>query len=120
MFAQAIQARIVRETRTQSHVLIFKHDLSCRCVEENFAALTSDHGERERVLFVLELEGRAIAAACAAIWTFKDRLGNLVDFVGRVLDLDVQALIYVMCQSLHLIRVAGDATTYRSDTQRSR
>ena len=95
MLAQAVQTRVVRKTRAESHVLVLKDDVCSRRVEENLATLTSDHGEAERIFLVLELEVRAIAAAAAAaIWTFEYRVGDLVDFVGRVLDLDVKALIF--------------------------
>jgi hypothetical protein len=96
MLAQAIQARVVRKTRAKSQVLVLKDDLCCRRVEENLTTLTSDHGEAERIFLVLELEVRAIAAASAAIWAFEHRVGNLVDFVGGILYLDVQTLVFAM------------------------
>lgn len=90
MLAQAVQTRVVRKTRAESHVLVFKDDVRSRRVEENLTTLTSDYGEAERIFLVLELEVRAIAAAAAAaIWTFEYRVGDLVDFVGGILYLDV-------------------------------
>jgi hypothetical protein len=70
--------------------------LCCRRVEENLTTLTSDHGEAERIFLVLELEVRAIAAASAASWTLKYRVGNLVDFVRRILYLDVETLVFAL------------------------
>lgn len=98
MLSQAIQAWIVRKTRAKSHVLVLKDDVCSRRVEENLTTLTSDHGEAERIFLVLELEVRAVAAAAAAIWTFEYRVGDLVDFVGRILYLDVQTLVFALRQ----------------------
>jgi len=89
MLAQPVQARVVRETCAKSHVLVLEDNLCCRCVEENLTTLTSNHGEAERIFLVFELEVRAIAAASAAIWAFEYRVGDLVDFIGGILYLDV-------------------------------
>lgn len=89
MLAQTVQARAVRKTRAESHVLVLEDDLCCRSVEENLTTLASDHREAERIFLVLELEVRAIAAASANFWTFEYRVWDLVDFVRRILDLDV-------------------------------
>jgi hypothetical protein len=98
MLAQAVQARVVRKTRAESHVLVLKDDLCCRSVEKNLATLTSDHGEAERIFLVLELEVRAIATASAGIWAFEYRVWDLVDFVRRILYLDMQTLVFAMRQ----------------------
>ena len=99
MLAQSVQARVVRETCAKSHILVFEDDLCRRRIEENLATLTSDDREAERIFLVLELEVRAIATASAGFWAFKYRIGDLVHFVGRVLYLDVQTLVFPVCQS---------------------
>ena len=98
MLAQAVQARVIRKTRAESHVLVLKDDVCSRRVEKNLTTPTSDHREAERIFLVLELEVRAIATAPAAIWAFEHRVWDLVDFVGRILYLHVQTLIFAMCQ----------------------
>lgn len=119
MFAQAIQTRTVRETRAKSHVLIFKDDLSCRGVEENFTALTPDYGERERIFLVLEFESGAIATASIAIWTFEYGVWDLVNLVCGILDLNVQALVCVICQQC-MNSASDKMASYRSDTRPSK
>jgi hypothetical protein len=99
MLAQAVQTRTVRKTCAKSHVLILKDDLCCGSVEKDLATLASNHRKAERIFLVLELEVRTIAAASAGFWALKYRFGDLVNFVGRILYLDVQTLVFVMCQS---------------------
>ena len=94
MLSQPVKARVVRKTCAKSHVLVLKDNLCCRRVEENLAALTSDNGEAERIFLVLELEVRTIAAAATATWALEHRVGDLVDFIGRILYLDVQTLVF--------------------------
>jgi hypothetical protein len=96
MLAQTVQARIVRKTCAKSHILVLEDDLCCRRIEENLTTLTSDHGEAERIFLVLELEVRAIAAATTATWALKYRVGDLIDFIGGILYLDVQTLVFAM------------------------
>ena len=96
MLSQPVKARVVRKTRAKSHVLILKDNLCCRCVEENLTTLTSDNGEAERIFLVLELEVRAVAAAATATWALEHRVGDLVDFIGRILYLDVQTLVFAL------------------------
>ena len=98
MLAQAVQARVIRKTRAESHVLVLKDDVCSRRVEKNLTTPTSDHREAERIFLVLELEVRAIAAASANFWTFEYRVGDLVDFVGGILYLDMQTLVFAMRQ----------------------
>jgi hypothetical protein len=82
--------------------LIFENDLSGRRVKENLSTLTSDHGEAERVLLIFELKLGAIAIAITstARWPFENSVRNLINFVGRILDLDVQALVFGIRQCL--------------------
>lgn len=94
MLSQPVKARVVRKTCAKSHVLVLKDNLCCRRVEENLAALTSENGEAERIFLVLELEVRTIAVAAAATWALEHRVGDLVDFIGRILYLDVQTLVF--------------------------
>lgn len=94
MLAQAVQARAVWKARAKPYILILEDDLCCRRVEKNLAALASDHREAKGVFLVFELELGGIATVSAASWAFKNSFRDLVDFVGRVLDLDVKALIF--------------------------
>jgi hypothetical protein len=82
--------------------LVFEDDLSSRRVEQNLSTLTSDHREAERLFLMFELKLGAIATAITstARWAFEDSVRNLVDFVGRILDLDVQALVFAIRQCL--------------------
>lgn len=100
MLSQAVQARVGWQARAKSQVLILEDDGCGGGVEKDFTARTPDDGEAERVLLVLELKLRGIAAAFHARGPLEDGLGDLVDFVLRILDLDVQALVCVMCQCL--------------------
>lgn len=97
MLSQAVQARVVWQARAEPHVLILEDDRCRGRVEEDFAARTPDHREAERVLLVLELELGGIAAASFARGPLEDGLGNLVNLVCGVLDLDVQTLVCMMC-----------------------
>jgi hypothetical protein len=96
MLAQAVEARTVRETCAKSHVLILKDNLCCGSVEKNLATFTSNHRKAERIFLILELEVRTIAAASTGFWALEYRFGDLVDFVGRILYLDVQTLVFAM------------------------
>jgi hypothetical protein len=76
--------------------LVFEDDLSSRCVEKNLSTRASDHGEAERFFLIFELKLGTIATTITstARWAFENSFRNLVDFVGRILDLDVQALVF--------------------------
>jgi hypothetical protein len=78
--------------------LIFEDNLSGRRVEENLSARTSDHGEAERLFLIFELKLGAIASTTR--WAFENSFRNLVDFVGRILNFDVQALVFGIRQCL--------------------
>jgi hypothetical protein len=82
--------------------LIFEDNLSGRRVEENLSARTSDHGEAERLFLIFELKLGAIATAVTSTtrWAFENSFRNLVDFVGRILNFDVQALVFGIRQCL--------------------
>jgi hypothetical protein len=88
--------------------LIFEDNLSGRRVEKNLSTLTSDHGEAERLFLIFEFKIGAIATAITSTtrWAFENSVGNLVDFVGRILDLDVQALVFAIRQCLRSISAA--------------
>jgi hypothetical protein len=88
--------------------LIFEDNLSGRSVEKNLSTLASDHREAERLFLIFELKLGAIATAITSTtrWAFKNSVRNLVDFVGRILDLDVQALVFAVCQCLRSFSAA--------------
>jgi hypothetical protein len=82
--------------------LVFEHDLSSRRVEKNLSTRTSDHGEAERLFLIFKLKLGAISTAISstARWALENSVRDLVDFVGRILDLNVQALIFAVRQYL--------------------
>lgn len=101
MFTQTIQAGVLWQTRAESKVLVFKDNWRSRGVEENFAALASYYGEAKWIFFILELEVVAAGTCLSVGRTLENRVWDLIDLIGRILDLDVQSLVFGDCQLLN-------------------
>lgn len=92
MLAQTVQAGVVGQTGPQPKVLAFEDKRRATGVEENLAICAPGNGKAERVCDIGKNECRRFAVAGGAVvGSGYDRLGDLVDVGGSVLDLDVQA-----------------------------
>lgn len=113
MLAQTIQARVLWQTRAESKVLVFKDNWRSGGVEKNFAALASYYREAEWIFFILEPEVVATGTCLSIGRTLEDRVWDLIDLIGRILDLDVQSLVFGDCQLLNamIISYNGSHTT---------
>ena len=91
MLAQAVKVWIVGHRRPQPQVLRLEHKIRAGRVEERLSIAGARDGEREWVLHHRELEGGGRVARRCAIWTRQYGLRDLVDIIGRIRYLDMNA-----------------------------
>lgn len=106
VLAEAVQEWVFREVRPQAEVLGFKDQGRSRGVEEDLLRVGTDDGEGEGLLGVLELEGARVRGG-APLRSRDDRLGDLVDLVPLVLDLDMQATICLWVSIWSMSKAVG-------------
>ena len=105
MLSQAIQVGVVWQLGPQAEVLGLKNDACSRRIEENFASLGANDGEGEWVRLVLELDVRFGGLDVGLrLGAREDALRDLVDAVGSICDLDVNAVIYFLRVRGQLVR----------------
>jgi hypothetical protein len=95
VLAEAEQERVIGKACPQAEVLRFEDERCGGGVKQDFVRIGAGDGKGEGLLGVIELE---VAPACraAAAWSGNDRLGDLVDLVVLVLDLDVEPVVYTV------------------------
>lgn len=98
-FTKTIQVGRWRQSGPQTEVLRLKDKRCSRCVEEGFVGLPTRNGKRERVVGPGECQGRVFRVDTFIIGrTRPDRLLDLEDLFGSIVDLDVKPVGYGRCQ----------------------
>lgn len=91
MLAQAIQTRALGQTRPEPEILALEHQARRRGVKEHIAVALARDREAEGVLNVVEFKLAITGVGPVGAWASKDGGRHLVDLIGSVLDLDMEA-----------------------------
>ena len=106
VLAEAVEIRVIGKLGAQAEVLRLKDECGGRCVKDNLTGIGAADGEEEGVQVVVEVKMRGVSRAVGVRWPREDGLGDLIDLVLRVLDLDVEAGVWRGDSSQHRLRFA--------------
>ena len=94
VLAETVQVGIVGKLGAQTQVLVLEDQRRRRSVEQDLAGLGPSDGEGEGVRLVVELQvGLSRVRAGLGARTREDGLGNLVDIVLGILNLDMESVV---------------------------
>lgn len=94
MFSKTIYICFWRKICREPEVLVFENKGVSRCIEQIFPIRFSHDFERERGFLDVKTNMGSRGLCAAACWTGKNILGNLITFIIRIQDLDMDPGIW--------------------------
>lgn len=91
VLSETVEIRVLRKPGTEIQILGLENQVRTSSVEQHLAV--SRHSEGEGVLLVIELESRSFAGTVSILGARNNRFRNLVDFLVRIVNHNMEALI---------------------------